>query len=260
MEFQEVIGTRRSIRYFDPKRPVEPEKVQKILEAFLRSSCGVNAHWLKAIVVNRDDIKPDDLEKMKHPTQAVVITLAPVHIYLYADMTVVHRVKGSRLKELVDVGALAPSHGWSHKYVDEVIFPQVLKPLIDSEFYPISAAYDCGLATCQGLLMAFEQGLGACLLAFLPEVVGKYTQPPKEWMPLVLLAVGYPAESIEAGGQRPRPPFEEQYFLGRYGNPYPRNPKVVEELKASKMIQAPAMLPGRKEELRRLARQLNLPE
>ena len=33
MEFKEVIGRRRSIRFFDPDRPVEREKIQKMLEA-----------------------------------------------------------------------------------------------------------------------------------------------------------------------------------------------------------------------------------
>ena len=33
MEYERVIGNRRSTRYFDPDRPVEREKVQKILEA-----------------------------------------------------------------------------------------------------------------------------------------------------------------------------------------------------------------------------------
>jgi len=32
MEFKEVIGRRRSIRYFVPYRPVEREKIQTILE------------------------------------------------------------------------------------------------------------------------------------------------------------------------------------------------------------------------------------
>lgn len=33
MEFKEVVGRRRSIRYFLPWRPVERDKVQTILEA-----------------------------------------------------------------------------------------------------------------------------------------------------------------------------------------------------------------------------------
>jgi nitroreductase len=260
MEYQELIGSRRSIRFFNPKRPVEQEKIQKILEACLIASCAVNAHWLRAIVVKRDDIPKEALEKLKTPVQATVIQLAPVHIYFYADLGVVNRVKGTRLRQLLDVNAMSSSHGWSTKFVDEVVYPQILKPLTESPYYPVMAAFDCGVAACQGLLMAFEQGLGACLTAFTAPVIGEITKPPAEWFPLYQLNIGYSLESREAGGQRPRPAFAEQYFLGKYGNPFPRDPKVVEELKKAKMLQAPAPLPGRKEELRRLARELNLPE
>ena len=260
MEYQELIGTRRSIRYFEPDKPVEMEKIQKILEACRIASCAVNAHWCKAVVVRRDDVAPDDLEKMKNPVQAAVIEMAPVHIYFYLDPTVVNRIKGSRLKELVDKGALNPTHGWSHKFVDEVVYPQILKPLTESPVYPVAAAFDCGVAACQGLLMAFELGLGACLTAFVADVVKKYTKVPDEWMPLYVLNVGYSAESKAAGGQRPRPDFGEQYFFGEYGNPFPRSEAVVSELKKSKMFQEPAMIAGRKEEVRELARRLGLPE
>jgi nitroreductase len=260
MEYQELIGSRRSIRFFDPKRPVEQEKIQKILEACLIASCAVNAHWLRAIVVKRDDIPKEALEKLKTPVQATVIQLAPVHIYFYADLGVVNRVKGTRLRQLLDVNALSSSHGWSAKFVDEVVYPQILKPLTESPYYSVMAAFDCGVAACQGLLMAFEQGLGACLTAFTAPVIGEITKPPAEWFPLYQLNIGYSLESREAGGQRPRPAFAEQYFLGKYGNPFPRDPKVVEELKKTRLLQAPAPLPGRKEELRRLARELNLPE
>jgi hypothetical protein len=75
-----------------------------------------------------------------------------------------------------------------------------------------------------------------------------------------VMLVGYPAESWEAGGQRPRPDFEEHYFEGEYGTPFKRDPAVVENLKEAKMIQAPAPLPDRKDEIRRLTDELGLPE
>src|SRR3990172_3826939 len=130
------MGTRRWIRYFEPDKPVEQDKIQKILEACLIASCAVNAHWLKAVVVKRADVAPDDLEKMKNPVQALVIQLAPVHIYLYLDPGIVNEIKGSRLKELHDKGALNPTHGWSYKFVDEVVYPQILKPLTEQSIYP----------------------------------------------------------------------------------------------------------------------------
>ena len=56
MEFKEVVGRRRSIRYYQPWRPVEREKIQTILEAARLSSRAVNASFSKAIVVYRDHL------------------------------------------------------------------------------------------------------------------------------------------------------------------------------------------------------------
>ena len=53
MELRSVLGGRRSIRFFDPDRQVERAKIQRILEAMRIASCAVNAHWLRAVVVNR---------------------------------------------------------------------------------------------------------------------------------------------------------------------------------------------------------------
>jgi hypothetical protein len=74
------------------------------------------------------------------------------------------------------------------------------------------------------------------------------------------MCVGYPAETREAGGQRPRLPFEKLFSLNEVGNPYPRDPQVVEELKRAKLLQRPAPLPWRQQELEYLQRGLELPE
>jgi nitroreductase len=260
MELKEVLGIRRSIRFFDPHRPVERAKVQKILEAMRVASCAVNAHWLRAIMVNRDDIPPDILEKLEIPVAALIPQLAPVHIYCYLDLGTVNRVKGARLKELVDVYALNPTHGWSHKFVDEFVYPQILEPMTKSPNYPVAASFDCGGAGTQGMLVAFDEGLGACWTAFNAGAAKELLQVPDDWLPLYVMNVGYPLESREAGGQRPRPLFEELYFEGRYGTPFRRDPEVVKELEREKLFTAPAPLPGRKEEVRALARKLGLPE
>ncbi len=260
MQLKEVLGIRRSIRYFDSDRPVEREKIQKILEAMRIASCAVNAHWLRAVVVNRADIPPDVMEALKTPVAGLVQELAPVHIYCYLDTGIVTRVKGKRLKELVDVGALNPTHGWSHKFVDEFVYPQILEPMTKGPGYPIAASFDCGGAGTQGLLVAFEEGLGACWTAFNPAAAKQLLEIPDDWIPLYVMNLGYPLESREAGGQRPRPPFEELYFEGKVGRPFPRDPKVVEELKRERLFTEPAPLPSRKQEVRELARKLGLPE
>lgn len=261
MELKEVLGARRSIRYFDPDRPVEREKIQKVLEAMRIASCAVNAHWLRAVVVNRADIDSETMEALKTPVSGLVQELAPVHVYCYLDPTVVNRVRGERLKELVDVGALNPTHGWSHKFVEEIVYPQILEPMTHNETrYWVAASFDCGGAGTQGLLVAVEEGLGACWTAFNPETAAQLLQVPAEWIPLYVLNLGYPAESREAGGQRPRPEFESLYFEGDAKTPFRRDAAIVEQLKEERMLQDPAPLPGRKEEVRELARKLGLPE
>ena len=260
MEFTEVIGIRRSIRFFDPDRPVEREKIQKILEAMRLGSCAMNAHWLRAVVVYRDELPAETFEKLKLPVAGVIMELAPVHIYCYGDLSVIAKDRGASPKQLIDVGALAPSHGWTHRFVDDFVWPQLLEPLSTSAAYPIAMAFDNGGCANQGLLMAYNEGLGACWTAFNIEVAKEAFGIPDDWVPHYLLNLGYPLESREAGGQRPRPPFEHLYFEGRVGNPFRRDQAVVEELKREGMLQAAAPLPGRQQELRGLARKLGLPE
>ncbi len=122
------------------------------------------------------------------------------------------------------------------------------------------AAFDCGGAGTQGLLVAVDEGLGACWTAFNPVVAKQLLEIPDDWIPLYVLNLGYPLESPDAGGQRPRPPFEELYFEGKFGQPFRRDPKVVEELQRETLFTEAAPTAGRMQELRELARKLGLPE
>lgn len=261
MEFKEVIGRRRSIRYFLPYRPVEREKIQTIMEATRLSSCAVNASFLRAIVVERDKLAPEDLEALKVPTTTLQLDMAPVHIYFYGNLNAIQESHGQTLKELYDVGALNPTHGWSHKFIEETVWPQILDPISkDPNINPIAVSMDSGVAMNQALLTAFDEGLGALLTAFNAEKAKAIFKVPDHFMPLYAMLVGYPAESWEAGGQRPRPALESLYFEGEYGVPMERDPAVVEQLKQDKMIQEPAPLPWRKDEVRALSRMFGLPE
>jgi len=262
VEFKEVVGRRRSIRFFEPKKPVEREKIQAMLEAARLASCAVNAQWMRAIVVERDKLPKEKLDMLKTPVAALALDLAPVHIYIFCDLGIVKRIEGSRLRELVDVGALAPTHGWSHKFVDEFVYPHILKPMTENLQSHITAAVAaCGGAAHMALLTAFDEGLGACINTPNPGTIRQVFNIPEDWIPLWVILVGYPAESWEAGGQRPRPPFEELYFDGDYPNPFKRDAAVVEKLKQAKMIQRPATPnnPERMAEIRALAERLGLP-
>ena len=212
MEFKEVIGRRRSIRFFDPDRPVEREKIQKMLEAARLASCAVNAQWARAVVGFRDDLTEDQLKRLKTPVAGLNVELAPVHIHFFNDLGVVQRNEGRPLKELVDVGALAPTHGWSHKFVDDFVYPQILKPMTEGPTATPShrrstsaspSARRCSPASTRVSASVSSRSCRTCSR--------KSSRYPDDWIPLPTLLVGYPAESWDGGGQRPRPPFEEMY-------------------------------------------------
>jgi hypothetical protein len=124
----------------------------------------------------------------------------------------------------------------------------------------VPAAFaDAGGAAQNALLAAFDEGLGACLNTPNPVLTKQVFGVPQDWVSMWVMLVGYPSESWEAGGQRPRPPFEEQFFEGEYGTPFKPDPAVTERLKREKLITDPAPLPGRQDEIRRLAEEYGLP-
>ena len=81
MDTFSAIGTRRSIRWYEPNQPVEKWKVQALLEAARLAPSAGNFNGQRAIVVYRDE-DPDDMG---------------VHIRLESD----HNADGSRACVLV---------------------------------------------------------------------------------------------------------------------------------------------------------------
>lgn len=261
MEFNEVIGNRRTIRFYDPERPVEPEKIQIMLEAANRASRSVQGDYCKAVVVRRDEISDEVREALKTPTTTVQFDLAPVAIFWYGTDEY-ERTGQERLKELVDLDALPPTHGWSNQYVDDVAHGQVVKAIhSDPSLNLWMISVESGLQLAHAMLSAVDQGLGVGLSAFNTEVAKDLLKVPDDFIPMWVMFVGYPAEDPKAEGQRPRRPLSQNYFTGTFATPFEEDPAVTERLKAEKMIQEPGVPnnPARKAEVRRLAEQFGLP-
>jgi nitroreductase len=260
MEFKQVIGDRRTIRFFDPNRPVEPEKIQVMLEAANRSSRAVNADFVKAIVCYRDEISDETREALKTPTTTVALDLAPVAIFWYGD-TEFAEGGAERLKELVDLGALPVTHGWSHAYVDEVAYGQVVVPMSQDATASLWAiSVECGLAINQALLAGVDEGLGVGLHAFNGDAAKEPLSVPDTWIPMWVMLVGYPAEDRLGGGARPRRSLASNFYRGRYGTSWEEIPEVTERLRREGMIQDPMDPERRAAEIRELAERFGLPQ
>jgi nitroreductase len=259
VEFKKVIGDRRTIRFFDPTRPVEPAKIQIMLEAANLSSRAINADFAKAIVCYRDELDAETIESLKIPTTTTQFDLAPVYIFWYGTTRFADGAQ-ERLKELVDLGVAPVTHGWSHAYVDEVAFAQVVKPISDDPMANLwMTSVETGISICQAILAGVDEGLGVGLHGFNRDVAKKLLDVPDTWVPMWVLFVGYPAEDRLGGGARPRRPLSEHFFRGDANTPWEDVPGVKEKLRAEGMLQDPMDAEKRHAEIRVLAERFGLP-
>jgi len=256
MELREALGRRRSIRFLLPYKPVEPEKIQRMLEAARIASHWGNVQSLRAVVVMKDSAPPAVREAITAPVAGFQIRLAPVVIVWYLDTAAVD-AQSDRLRELLDAGALGFGEG-KRQALEEQLIP-IFDAMREKLKEPGLSEIDCGQGIAQATLVAFEQGLGTCCLGT-PNIdrIREGLGLPDHCRVLLLQTVGYPAESPEAGGQRPRQPFGSLFHLNGYGNPFPRDEAVVAELEQDGMLQDPAPLPWREAELEYLQRALGI--
>ncbi len=265
MEFKEVIGRRIDTRFFIPWKPVEREKIQKMLEAARLSSRAVNVPFAKAVVTYRDWLSEEERDSLKTPMASVEFDLAPVYIFWYFDMD----AAGSAIREkrwptvasgaLVDVGALNPTHGWSRRYVQDVVLPEVLTPGIGRGIVRGGNA-DAALAMEVALLTGVDEGLGVCLVPFEEEAAKQILGVPDTWEPVQALLVGYAAESAAGVGQDPAPFSEDASYERDLDTPFERSEEALERLRSEGMLRREAPMPWRKEEVKYLGRMFGLEE
>lgn len=257
MELREVMGRRRSIRFMRPYQPVEPEKIQVMLEAARRASHWGNVGGLRAIVVYRDTAPQETLDALFAPIAGYQIRRAPVTIVWFFDSNAVDE-QADRLQELLDAGALGVGDD-KQQDLDEKIIP-FFSSILEMLKAPGMNEVDCGQGIAQATLMAFEQGLGTCCLGTADtDEIRASLGLPDGCRVLLLQTVGYAAESWEAGGQRPRQPFEKLFHLNEYGIPFPRSDEVIAELTDDGFFTRPGPLPWREAELEYLKDALDIP-
>lgn len=258
MELREVIGRRRSIRFVRPYKPVEREKIQMMLEAARLASHWGNVQSLRAVVVFRDSAPQETLDAITAPIAGWQIRIAPVVIVWYIETAAVDE-QSMRLRELLEAGALGfgPMEV-KRQALEEQVIP-IFTGILETMKQPGMGEVDCGQGIAQATLMAYELGLGTCCIGtpFGDQIIQALGLPDSCRL-LVIQTVGYPAEHWEAGGQRPRQPFEKLFQMNGYDTPFPRDKNIVEELKRDKMFTRPAPVPEREAELAYLQQALGL--
>lgn len=252
-----AIGTRRSIRWYEPNKPVERWKIQAMLESARIAPSAGNFNGQRAIVVYRDE-DPEIWEFISDWSQ-ITTQMAPILFFWCYDLSN-YDTQGQSIHDLMRTGALDKAHGWEYDRVNKLFpLPAILPDFIMHRL----AAIDLGNAIQNTMITASSLGLSTCLNGASGgarrNVKAKF-QLPGTYVFCWLMTVGYAAENVDGGGSRPRPPFETMFFEKNVGNPFKREEGVVNLLKELNLIQAAGPLPGRLEEINKLTKRFGLGE
>lgn len=156
-DFLQLVASRQSDRAYDMSRPVEPEKLERILEAARLSPSACNAQPWRFVVVT----EPELSVKVGKATAGLGMNKfakdAPVHILVVEESMNITSFLGAKIKD---------------KYF----------PLID-----------IGIAAAHITLAAESEGLGSCILGWFDEKeIKKLTGIPANKRLLLDITIGYP--------------------------------------------------------------------
>jgi nitroreductase len=196
MEFQEVVRRRRSVRSYDPDRPVPPDVIDRIVRNGLRApSAGFSQGWGFLVLDNATDIARfrDAVRPESDPEG-----------WFAANF---------------DAPLLIVAHSNKDAYLDRYALPD--KGFTDRSDAWWPAPYwdiDTGFASMLMLLTAVDAGLGACFFGMPIERIDAYREAfgvPSRFHPIGAMSMGYSTEPPRDLSGR-RKPITDVVHTGRW--------------------------------------------
>lgn len=169
MDFLQLAADRQSDRAYDKTRAVEPEKLERILEAARLAPSACNAQPWKFVVVTDSELSAKVGKASAGLGMNKFAKDAPVHILIVEESMNVTSFLGAKIKD---------------KYF----------PLID-----------IGIAAAHIVLAAESEGLGSCILGWFDEKeIKKLTGIPANKRLLLDVAIGYPLKEKRKKLRKPK--------------------------------------------------------
>ena len=208
MDILGAIQKRRSIRRWDPK-PVEKEKIEKVLEAGRRAPSWGNTQPWRFIVV-QDKAKIEEIAQAAGGQPHIA---APVLIVCCGAIDDLSRKQHrAALAQLRDLGVME----WTDDILDNFVMgSEVFAPYhLGAEIMKVKVTQQVMIAAAYMTLEAVNQGLGTCWVgAITPKEVHKVMGLPDDIFVHELLPLGYPGEDPKP---RPRKDHDKIIFWEKY--------------------------------------------
>ena len=171
MNFQELIHERQSVRKYRDK-PVEKEKIDKLIEAVHVAPSACNSQPWKLVIVNEPELK----NKVAKATfnKAISFNKFAVEAPVIAVLVI------EKAKPIAQIGGL-----------------------IKNQEYP---EYDIGIAAAHFCLQAAELGLGTCMMGWFDEKkIQQLLNIPKKRKIGLVITLGYPTEDYKQRKKNRKP-------------------------------------------------------
>jgi coenzyme F420-0:L-glutamate ligase/coenzyme F420-1:gamma-L-glutamate ligase len=184
--------SRRSIRRYQPDRPVPREVLESILAAATYAPSAHNRQPWRFVVITSPDVRRD------------------------LALAMGARLRSDLMADNVPLDAIDKDTNRSFSRINGApALVLACLSMIDMDKYPdekrsaaerLMAAQSTALAVQNLLLAAHAEGLGACWMCaplFCPDVVSGQLDLPVDWEPQALITMGYPAEQKQSTRQPP---------------------------------------------------------
>lgn len=168
-DFLQLVGSRQSDRAFDKARPVEQEKLERVLEAGRLAPSACNAQPWKFVVVTDAELACKVGKAAAGLGMNKFAKDAPVHILVVEESANITSLLGGKLKD-------------KH-------FPLI----------------DVGIAAAHLVLAAEDEGLGSCILGWMDEKeVKRLVGIPASKRLLLDILIGYPVKEKRKKIRKPK--------------------------------------------------------
>lgn len=155
--FLQLVSSRQSDRVYDKERAVEPEKLERILEAARLAPSACNAQPWKFVVVTDKELAKEVGKATAGLGMNKFAKDAPVHILIIEESANITSMLGAKIK---------------------------------NKHFPL---IDLGIAAAHITLAAESEGLGSCILGWFDEkLIKKLVNIPSGKRLLMDIVIGYP--------------------------------------------------------------------
>ncbi len=204
-----LIRERVSIETFDPDRPLTDDEIRALVDDAIHAPSSFNMQHWRFVAVRR----PEDKEALAEAAYGQrQVADAAVTFILLGDLRAADDLDAT-LRPAVESGALpaGKADAWVRMAGRAYADPQLARD---------EAIRSCSLAAMTLMLAAEARGLcSGALTGFDPEKVRARFGIGERFLPVMLLAVGHPAQAAAAEERKTRLPVEAVLTFDRFDDP-----------------------------------------